>query len=245
MRAIVTGGSRGIGLTIVEALLGEGWRVLACARHENEHTARLEEAHGGRFLFCPCDNADPKDREHLVRTALEAFGGTDLLVNNAGVAPLVRKDMLDITPEDYRRCMEINLEGAFFLTQGVAKRMLAQGGGRIVNITSVSSYAASVNRAEYCISKAGLSMVTKLYAARLAGAGIAVFEVSPGIIETDMTAAMKEQYAARIAEGLTPVPRMGVPEDVAACVMGVAKGQMDFATGTVINADGGFSVRRL
>ena len=245
MRAIVTGGSRGIGLAIVEALLAEGFRVLASARHENESTARLQKAHGTDFRFCPCDNADPEDRQRLVQTAMEAFGGVDLLVNNAGVAPRVRRDMLDITPEDYRYCMDVNLEGAFFLTQAVAKIMLAQGGGRIVNISSVSAYAASTNRAEYCISKAGVSMMTKLYAARLAGDGVAVFEVSPGVIETDMTAAVREQYAARIAEGLTPVPRMGTPADVAACVTAVARGQMDFATGTVIHADGGFSVRRL
>ena len=245
MQTIVTGGSRGIGLAIVEALVAEGFQVLAAARHENENTARLRELHGGDFLFCPCDTAKPQDRERLVQTALDAFGGIDLLVNNAGVAPKVRKDMLDITPEDYHHCMDINLEGAFFLTQAVAKQMLAQGSGRIVNITSVSSYTASVNRAEYCISKAGLSMTTKLYAARLAGEGISVFEVSPGIIETDMTAPVREQYAARIADGLTSIPRMGTPADVAASVLALARGQMDFCTGTVIHADGGFSVRRL
>ena len=245
MTAIVTGGSRGIGLAITEALLVDGFRVMASARHENENVARMREAHGGAFLFCPCDNANPDDRQRLVQAAMEAFGGIDLLVNNAGVAPKVRKDMLEITPEDYHHCMDVNLEGAFFLSQAVAKQMIAQSGGRIVNISSISSYTASTNRAEYCISKAGISMMTKLFAARLAGEGIAVFEVSPGIIETDMTAAVKDQYAARIADGLTPVPRMGKPEDVAACVMAVAKGVMDFCTGTVINADGGFSVRRL
>jgi len=245
MNATVTGGSRGIGLAITEALLAEGFRVIATARNANENTARLQKAHGRDFVFCPCDNARPEDRERLVQTAAEAFGGIDLLVNNAGVAPRVRRDMLEISPEDYHHCMDVNLEGAFFLTQAIAKKMIAQGGGRIVNITSVSSYTASVNRAEYCISKAGLSMMTKLFAARLAGEGIAVFELSPGIIETDMTASVREQYAARIADGLTPVPRMGTPGDVAACVLAVARGQLDFCTGTVLRPDGGFSVRRL
>jgi len=243
MRAIVTGGSRGIGLSIVEALLAEGFRVLATARRENETTLRLQK--NANFLFCPCDNAKAQDRARLLEKTLEAFGGLDLLVNNAGVAPKERKDMLDISPADYHHCMDVNLEGAFFLTQAVAKQMLAQGGGRIVNIGSVSSYTASVNRAEYCLSKAGLSMLTQLFAARLGGEGISVFEVSPGIIETDMTAAVKALYAARITEGLTPIPRMGRPTDVAACVLAVTRGQLDFCTGTVLRPDGGFSVRRL
>jgi len=245
MRAIVTGGSRGIGLAIVESLLAQGFRVIATARKENENTLRLQKMYGASFVFCRCDNAKPSDREHLIQTAIDSFGGIDLLVNNAGVAPRERKDMLEISSEDYHHCMDINLEGTFFLTQSVAKIMIKQGVGRIMNITSISSYTASVNRAEYCISKAGLSMMTKLFAARLAGAGISVFEVSPGIIETDMTAAVKEQYAARIAGGLTPVARMGQPADIAACVLAVARGQLDFCTGTVIHADGGFSLRTL
>ncbi|MCL2509001.1 MAG: 3-ketoacyl-ACP reductase [Oscillospiraceae bacterium] len=245
MTAIVTGGSRGIGLAIAEALLADGFKVLAAARSENESTARLQKIHGGDFLFCPCDIALAQDRECLLEMAAGVFGGVDLLVNNAGVAPKNRRDMLDISLEEYHHCMDINLEGAFFLTQAAAKMMLAQGGGRVVNISSVSSYAASVNRAEYCLSKAGISMMTKLFAARLAGDGISVFEVSPGIIETDMTAAVREQYAARIADGLTPVKRLGTPEDVAACVLSLARGQLDFCTGTVIHADGGFSVQRL
>ena len=245
MRAIVTGGSRGIGLAIVQSLLRDGFQVIATARGENEAIHSLQQQFGSNFLFVPCDNAIESDRNRLVQTAVAAFGGIDLLVNNAGVAPKQRKDMLEITPEDYHHCMDINLEGPFFLTQAVAKQMQAQGSGRIVNITSISSYTASVNRAEYCISKVGLSMMTQLFAARLGEDGIAVFEVSPGVIETDMTAAVREQYAARIADGLTPMPRMGTPEDVAACVLALARGALDFCTGTVIRPDGGFSVRRL
>ncbi len=245
MRALVTGGSRGIGLAIVEALLIDGFQVLATARRQNDNTARLETTFGGAFTFCACDNARPADRERLLQTAMRTLGGIDLLVNNAGVAPKTRRDMLEIGPEEYHHCMDINQEGPFFLTQAVARQMIDQGSGRIVNISSVSSYAASVNRAEYCLSKAGISMMTQLFAVRLAGDGISVFEVSPGIIETDMTAAVREQYAARIADGLTPMPRMGSPGDVAACVMAVARGRMDFCTGTVLRPDGGFSVRRL
>ncbi|MCL2023195.1 MAG: 3-ketoacyl-ACP reductase [Oscillospiraceae bacterium] len=245
MQAIVTGGTRGIGLGIASALLEDGWSVIVTARKSSDEMTKLAEKYGEKVLFVSCDNAVPEQRENLVNTALERFGSIDLLVNNAGVAPRIRKDMLEITPEDYRYCMDINLEGTFFLTQRLGKTMAAQGAGRIVNITSISSYTVSVNRAEYCISKAGLSMMTRLFAARLAGDGVAVFEVSPGIIETDMIASVKEQYAAKIVGGLTPVPRLGQPQDIAGCVLALASGKLDFCTGTTIHADGGFSVRRL
>ena len=175
----------------------------------------------------------------------EKFGKLDLLVNNAGVAPRERKDILEITPEDFSQVVDINLKGTFFVTQRLAPLLIENKGGRIVNISSMSSYTASLNRGEYCISKAGISMTTKLFAARLAEYGVSVIEIRPGIIETDMTAKVKEKYESMIADGLTPIKRMGQPEDIAKCVLSIAKGDFDFCTGTVIDCDGGFNVRVL
>ena len=169
----------------------------------------------------------------------------DLLVNCAGVAPKVRQDMLQINEEDFDYVLNINQKGTFFVSQAAANIMKEQNSGRIVFISSLSSYTASVERAEYCISKASISMYTKLFAARLAEFGIGVFEVSPGVIETDMTKCVKGKYETLIDGGLTPIKRMGEPDDVACAVEAAASGKLDFCTGTVIHADGGFSVRRL
>ncbi len=244
MIAIVTGASRGIGLAIAKALLSRGDIVVGTARSENENTAALLRENGN-FRFIKADISSQDDRNKVVKAVLDEFGTIDLLVNNAGVAPKERKDMLQITEEDFDYVTSVNLKGTYFMSQAVANAMIGKNSGRIINISSVSSYAVSLNRAEYCVAKAGISMITKLFAARLAENGIGVFEILPGIIETDMTAKVKDMYIERINGGLTPIKRMGKPEDVANCVIAIAEGRLDFGTGTQLNADGGFSVRVL
>ncbi len=245
MLAIVTGGSRGIGYAIVKDLLEKGYNVIATARKENEQTVELNKKYGKAFMFKSCDNSVSGDRKSLVDIALATYGSIDLLVNNAGVAPRTRKDMLEITEDDFDYMMDINAKGMFFLTQLVSAVMSKQKSGRIVNISSVSSYTVSVNRAEYCLTKACVSMTTKLFAVRMAEFGVGVFEVSPGIIATDMTAGVSAKYSEMIANGLTPIKRFGTPEDIANCVSAIADGKLDFCTGTVIHADGGFNLRTL
>ncbi len=245
MVAVVTGGSRGIGLGIVRKLLDEGFTVIATARNENEFTDELSAKYGEQFRFVCTDISEIGDIEKLAEYVKNNFGRLDLLVNNAGVAPKVRKDILEITPEDFSYVTDINLRGTFFVTQKLVPMLAENKKSRIVNISSMSAYTASVNRGEYCVSKAGISMITKLYAARLAEMGISVIEIRPGIIETDMTAKVKEKYETLIDGGLTPIKRMGQPEDIAKCVAAVAKGDFDFCTGTVIDCDGGFNVRCL
>ena len=187
-----------------------------------------------------------EDREKLVNAA----GHIDVLVNSAGVAPKVRADLLDMTEESFDYCMDINTRGAFFFTQLVAKKMLENQPekgirGYICSVSSISAYTSSVNRGEYCISKAGLSMVTTLFADRLAEYGIPVNEVRPGIIATDMTAKVQEKYDKLIEEGLLPISRWGQPEDIAAAVWTLCNGSLPYMTGQVINTDGGFHLRRL
>ncbi len=230
-RALVTGGTRGIGRAIAEKLRDEGWAVAVSCR-----TPRAME--GIRIIVA--DNANPADRARLVAEA----GQIDLLVNNAGIAPRVRADLLEMSEESMDEVMRTNLYGPFFLTQAVAKSMIGRG-GTIINISSVSAYAVSVNRGEYCLSKAGVAMMTQLYAARLAQYGIPVYEVRPGVIKTDMTAGVSEKYDALIEGGLTPIARWGTPEDVAEAVAVLAEGRLKFSTGEVINVDGGFHIRRL
>jgi 3-oxoacyl-[acyl-carrier protein] reductase len=190
-------------------------------------------------------------RAQILELAKAKFGRCDILVNNAGTAPLKRMDLLEATEESFDRVLGINLKGPYFLTQIVANWMIEQRQQdpqrplRIVNIGSISAYTSSPSRGEYCISKAGIAMMTKLYADRLAEYDIGVFEISPGIIETDMTRAVKEKYDRLIAEGLTPIRRWGQPDDVAKAVGAIAEGRLDFSTGSVINVDGGFHLRRL
>ncbi len=244
MTAVVTGASRGIGLAIARELLKENFTVVITARKESEHIEKLKQEYKEKVHFIPCDNSDIEQITDLSKKLGEMYGGIDLLVNNAGVAPKTRNDILEMDPEDFDYVTDINLKGTFFMTQKLTP-LLIKSKGRIVNISSMSAYTASVNRGEYCISKAGISMITKLFAVRLAEYGIPVFEIRPGIIETDMTSTVKEKYEKLISEGITPIKRMGQPEDIAKCVGAISKGSFDFCTGTVIDCDGGFSVRSL
>ena len=245
MVAVVTGGSRGIGKAIAEELLKMDYSVIVTARNKSSDIEVLENLYQDKVLFVSCDISKEEDRKKLAGFVCNNFGSLDLLVNNAGVAPRERKDILEITPDDFDYLTDINLKGTFFVTQELAPLLMKNGKARIVNISSMSAYTASVNRGEYCISKAGISMITKLFASRLAEYGVSVIEIRPGIIETDMTSKVKEKYEKLIAEGITPVNRMGQPLDVAKCVVSVAEGNFDFCTGTVIDCDGGFNVRRL
>lgn len=243
MTAVITGSSRGIGLGIAKELLKKGFIVILSARKRSDEIHSLQMQYPLKVFFIPCDISVMQAVENLVSEVEEKFGKIDLLVNNAGVAPKERKDILEITPQEFDYVLDINLKGTFFVTQKFVPLM--NNKSRIVNISSMSAYTASLNRGEYCISKAGISMITKLYAARLAEYGISVFEVRPGIIETDMTSKVKEKYEKMIDEGLTPIKRMGKPEDIGKCVLSIAEGNFDFCTGTVIDCDGGFNVRCL
>ncbi|MFZ6029989.1 MAG: 3-ketoacyl-ACP reductase [Chloroflexota bacterium] len=246
--ALVTGGGRGIGRGIVLALAQAGWLVginfrsgLAAA----EETLQLVEAGGGRGLLLQGDIADSGSRMHVLDTLLAQCGRIDLLVNNAGMAPRQRADLLAMSEDSYDEVMAVNLKGPFFLAQAVARQMLTQQSGTIINIGSISAYVSSVNRGEYCISKAGMGMMTALFADRLAQDGIRVYEIRPGIIETDMTSGVHEKYARQIADGLTPIRRWGQPDDIARAVVALAGDSFPFSTGEIINVDGGFHLRRL
>lgn len=252
--AIVTGAGRGIGRGIAVALGQKGWRVVINYRGNAaaaQECAALVNAAGGQALVVQADIGVAADRDLLVRETLDKFGQVDLLVNNAGMAPRQRIDLLQTTEESYDEVMGVNLRGPFFLTQLVATVMLdlLQQGKidppKIINIGSVSAYTASINRGEYCISKAGMGMMTALFADRLAPHGILVYEVRPGVINTDMTSGVKARYDALISDGLTPLPRWGEPDDVARAVLAIAEGYLPFSTGEVINVDGGFHLRRL
>ncbi|GAA0715006.1 3-ketoacyl-ACP reductase [Dactylosporangium roseum] len=248
--ALVTGASRGIGRGIALALAHAGFDVVvnfASNLAAAEEVAGEVEKAGAKAALVRADLADAADRARLVAEAYEAFGTIDLLVNNAGVAPARRADILEADEESFDRLIGINLKGPYFLTQQVALRMIEHGTpGRIVTISSMSAYTASVNRGDYCVTKAGLSMMTKLFAARLAEHGITVFEVRPGIIATDMTGPVKERYDRLILdEGVTPIRRWGQPEDVGKAVVAVAQGLFPFSTGQVIDVDGGFHLRTL
>ncbi len=274
--AIVTGASRGIGRGIALALASEGFDcVINYARNVSaaqEVQGQIEKL-GRRALLVQADVASAADRQKLVDETLGAFGRIDLLVNNAGVAPDVRADLLEAGEESFDRLININLKGPYFLTQLVARAMIQQSDEatkprseqgnapsspssflrsvaaslpKIINITSVSAYTASVNRGDYCVAKAGLAMMTQLYAARLAEHGINVYEVRPGVIETDMTGPVKAKYDKLILQdGITPIRRWGRPEDIARAVIAIAKDLLPFSTGEVLNVDGGFHMRRL
>ena len=254
--AVVTGSRRGIGLGIIKALGRKGFfAVVSDIAGAVEAQPALDELKSLNleFDYIKCDILKAQDRKRLFEKILDGYGRLDVLVNNAGVAPLERLDILETTEESFDRVLGINLKGTFFMCQAAAKIMISLKEKkeipdyvpRIVNISSISSYTSSISRGEYCISKAGISMTTQLFADRLAEFNIPVFEVRPGIIVTDMTIAVREIYEKLIAEGLTPIRRIGYPEDVADCVMAACSGLLDFGTGQVLNADGGFHIRRL
>jgi len=259
--AIVTGASRGIGKGIAEELASLAYDLVInyfdFTRDGKPDESRAAQTQkeikklGAECEILRGDVSSADDRSNLVALARSKFGRCDMLVNNAGVAPSKRMDLLEATEASFDRVMGINLKGPYFLTQQVANWMIEQKktnperAFRIVSTGSISAYTSSPARGEYCLSKAGISMMTKLYADRLAEYGIGVFEISPGIIATDMTAVVKDKYDKLIAEGLTPIKRWGQPEDIAKAVGAIAEGRLDFSTGQVINVDGGFHLRRL
>ncbi len=252
--AIVTGAGRGIGRGIALALAERGWGVTINYRGNAAaaaETLEMVNAAGGQGLVVQANIAEANGRERLVAETIAKFGRIDLLVNNAGMAPRQRRDILETTEASYDEVMAVNLKGPFFLTQHVANQMIAmqQAGTitqpKIINIGSISAYTSSPNRGEYCISKAGMGMMTALFADRLANEGINVYEIRPGIIETDMTGGVKEKYDHLIADGLTPIQRWGQPDDIARAVVALAEGSFPFSTGEIINVDGGFHMRRL
>ena len=285
--ALITGASRGIGRGIALELAPLGWDLVvnyagneaAAQQTAADCVARARDARRTiRAEPCRADIAQAADRQGLLEFTRRTFGRIDLLVNNAGVAPNVRADILEASEESFDRLMAINVKGPYFLTQAVAKWMLetapepsldrltadhlaeqldgpgeaAPNAGpptrlrpKIVTVSSISAYTASVNRGDYCLSKAALSMLTPLFASRLADAGINVYEIRPGVIATDMTGPVKTKYDALIADGLTPIPRWGRPEDVGRAVAAIAQDLLPFSTGEVINVDGGFHLRRL
>ena len=240
--AVVTGASRGIGRGIAIEL-AKTHAVVGTYRGRRDAAESLRAETGCEIV--QCDVASRGDHAALIEFAVSKFGRIDLLVNNAGMAPRERRDVLEATEESFDELVTTNLRGPHFLTRDVARGMVAQGSGRIVFVTSISAYTSSVNRAEYCISKAGLSMSAQTFAARLAPEGVLVFEIRPGIIRTDMISAVEAVYDEKIAGGLLPQRRMGETADLAKCVRAVAEGLLDYCAGQVINADGGFHLRTL
>ncbi len=250
--ALVTGGRRGIGRAIAWSLAKTGFDVTVADIVEDEEVPVTLDGigeRGGEGAFIQADIADLDGHGRLVDGAWERFGGLECLVNNAGVQVEVRGDLLEATPESYDRLMRVNLRGPYFLTQRVAKRMLAEPEARIersiVSISSANAIVASTNRGEYCLSKIGVSMMTQLYALRLAEHGIRVHEIRPGAIYTELTAPAREDYTRRIAEGMTPIRRWGQPEDIGRTVASLASGAVPFSTGEAFHIDGGLHIRKL
>ncbi len=252
--ALVTGASRGIGRGISTILAQSGIAVCGVGTKPNDAVAEYENelrSYDGDSFYVQGDISNADDRARILDTVYARFGHLDFLINNAGVAPLVRMDILEMSEESMQRLLDINLKGTFFLTQAAAKRMVEERKAgntdfkMITLITSMSAETSSTSRGEYCISKAGLAMATKLFADRLAEDRINVYELRPGIIETDMTAVVHDKYAALIEGGLLPIKRMGVPADIGKAVLGLTSGLFAYSTGDVINLDGGFHISRL
>ena len=235
--ALVTGGSRGIGLGVAQALLKDGFEVAICGIRP---TCDLKE-----FFYVQCDVSDRLARAKMLDAIRQRFGKLHVLVNNAGIAPKVRADILDATEESFEQLIHTNLQGPYFLTQAVAKWMIEQKSGCIINVSSISATVASVNRGDYCISKAGIAMATQLWAARLGEFGIPVYEVRPGVIKTDMTTVVTEKYDKLFAGGLAIQARWGMPADVGKAVAALARGDFPYSTGQVVLVDGGMTVQRL
>jgi NAD(P)-dependent dehydrogenase (short-subunit alcohol dehydrogenase family) len=249
--ALVTGGTRGIGLGIARALAADGWRLALCGVRPADDVRGVLESFPGTADYFQADVGSLTDRARLARAIEDRYGTVNALVNNAGRAPRVRADILEASEESFEELMRINLQGPYFLTQAIARQMLARKAAdsgfeaAVVFVTSVSAEMASIGRGEYCVSKAGLAMAARLFAVRLAAYGIPVYEVRPGIIATDMTSVVKDVYDARIAEGLVPEKRWGYPEDVGRVVAALLRGDAPYATGTVIHVDGGLALSRL
>lgn len=251
--AIVTGGSRGIGFAIARRLGQDGFQIVIMdmnAREDYQENFDQLEAQGIQYLYVQGNICEAEDRKRLIRETTERFGAVHVLVNNAGVAPKVRADLLEMTEESFDRVVGINTKGNMFLTQAVARQMIAQPmegkkRGTIINISSCSSVVSSVGRGEYCVSKAGVSMLTTLYADRLAAEGILVNEVRPGVIATDMTTTVEEKYNQMFADGVFPIARWGTPEDIAGAVSALAGDDFLYTTGNYIDVDGGFHIQRL
>jgi len=252
--ALITGGSRGIGLGIARALAAEGLNLAICGlRPSTEVRGVVEDLRnsGVDVQYIQADVSSREQRAALLEAVEDAYGRLDVLVNNAGAAPLVRADLLDATEECFERLVRINVQGPHFLTQAAARWMIAQKDtvegfrGCIVNIGSVSATVVSINRGEYCITKAGLAMSTRLWAVRLAPFGIPVYEVRPGIVLTDMTRPVQDRYQKLLEEGLVPQGRFGTPEDVGRAVAMLVRGELPYSTGSVILVDGGMTLDRL
>ena len=250
----VTGGSRGIGLGIAQALAADGWRLAINgmrAESDVQETLATLRLQSPEVIYVHGDISKAADRAACLEQIRSAFGQLNLLVNNAGIAPRIRADILAATEESFDEIFAVNLKGPYFLTQAVAKWMAEQRqadatfDGCVVNISSISAEIASINRGDYCMARAGTSMATKLWAVRLAEFGVRVYEISPGVIATDMTAGVKEKYDRMIAEGLTLEPRWGRPEDIGRAVAALARGEFPYATGQVVNIDGGMMIGRL
>lgn len=251
--AVVTGGGRGIGFAVARQLGLDGFQVVIMDVNAQEtdgnHYDQLTKD-GISWLFFQGDIRREEDRQRLINTCTDTFGGIHVLVNNAGVAPLVRRDLLEMTEESFDRVVGINTKGTMFLTQAVAKQMIRQPKegrkrGTIVNISSCSAAVSSIKRGEYCISKAGVSMLTKLYADRLASEDIYVYEVRPGVIDTDMTSKVRSKYDKMFEDGVFPIDRWGTPEDIAGVVSAFCSDKFLYTTGNYIDVDGGFHIQRL
>ncbi|NLY46314.1 MAG: 3-ketoacyl-ACP reductase [Tissierella sp.] len=247
--AVVTGGTKGIGFGIVQELYEDGFSVACLGRTKNQEVEKLIELSGGKVKFIPVDISDINKIRNSVKEVIKTFGRIDVLVNNAGVAPKERNDILNTTSESFDFVVDTNLKGTYFMTQAVANVMVGQTSEdfpmKIINISSMSAYTSSTNRGEYCISKAGISMITTLFADRLSEHGIFVYEVRPGIIKTDMTSTVTEKYDSMIEAGLLPIKRWGTPKDIAGAVSVLSSPKMCYSTGDVINVDGGYHIRRL
>lgn len=251
--AIITGGSRGIGFAIAKQLGQDGFNIVILDMNDQSaYQDNLDQlgAQDTEYLYVKGNICDAADRQRLIDETVGRFGGIHVLVNNAGIAPKVRADLLEMTEESFDRVLGVNTKGNMFITQAVAKQMLKQDlagrkRGTIVNISSCSAEVSSISRGEYCVSKAGVSMLTTLYADRLAPEGILVHEVRPGVIATDMTAAVQAKYDKMFADGLFPIARWGTPEDIAGAVSALCSEKFTYTTGNYIDVDGGFHIKRL
>ena len=252
--ALITGGSRGIGLGIAQQLAMQGYGLAINGRREEKDVLDVLEAlkkQAPKVVYCRGDVAVKADRERIIKLAVDTFGRINVLVNNAGIPPAERRDLLEMTEESYDQVMDTNLKGPLFLSQSVARRMINWKRSQsdfeacIINISSISATVASINRGEYCLSKAGMGMMTRLFATRLGDDNIPVFEIRPGVVATDMTSGVKEKYDRLIEGDLCIQKRWGVPDDVGKVVSSLASGDFAYSTGQVIMVDGGITVQRL